>query len=186
MPNVYLIDIFNTISTNIRPQMLQTLQGYFNQLAKPPVPAMTCSWLATTVTATDLDILVYFLPFAKSLARKIYPKAPSPISGHDGLTIGDNPRISEVYVHTVDPTILADLTLHEIMHMKLKKGNEMHVLGGMAAATVTPTTKLTPQNIQLLAPALKTPLPQWTAGIQMMLDMVKAKASGDPMVDLLE
>ena len=70
MPNVYLIDIFNTISTNIRPQMLQTLQGYFNQLAKPPVPAMTCSWLATTVTATDLDILVYFLPFAKSLARK--------------------------------------------------------------------------------------------------------------------
>jgi len=144
---------------------------------------------------TDLDILVYFLPFGKSVVRKLVPSAPSSIAGHDGLTAGMNPRASEVYVHTFDGTALAKLAFHEIMHMKLKMGNEMHSLNncdktkppscGLMAFDVTDEHP-TASNISRMVTALRMPVPQWTGGIPILQQMKASIASGDVLTGITE
>jgi hypothetical protein len=144
----------------------------------PPPPGLSA--------LTDLDILVYFLPFGKSVVRKLVPRAPSSIAGHQGLTAGTSPRASEVYLHTYDGKLLAKVAFHEIMHMKLKMGNEMHCLNnccnttppscGLMAFDVT-DEELTADNIRRMIPALSMPVTQWTGGVQ-ILQKIKANIAG--------
>lgn len=153
----------------------------------PPPPGLS--------SLTDLDILVYFLPFGKSVVRRLVPSAPSPIAGHQGLTDGMNPRASEVYVQAFDGTLLAKLAFHEIMHMKLKMGNAMHSLNncdktrppscGLMAFDVT-DEDLTASNISRMVTALRMPVPQWTGGIPILQQMKASIASGDVLTGITE
>jgi len=186
MAEVYLFDMLHAVGDGLRGPIITQLNGYFKQLHGAGGPLMRCWWWRWDPEPSGMDILVYFVPFGKSVVRKLYPNAPSPISGHDGLTTGKNPRASEVYVKTSDPDILAKLTFHEIMHMKLRMGNEMHDLRGLASAVVTDKTNLSKDNIRLMAKALRTQVDQWTGGIQIMAQTIAASSAGDPLSDILE
>lgn len=180
MAAVYLYDMLNAVGSTNRDPVIRQLNGFFKQLNDNGALLMNCSWSQSEPNPiSSLDILVYFLPFGKSVARKKYPQAPSPIAGHDGLTAGQDPRVSEVYVHTSDPDIIAKLTFHEIMHMKQRMGNEMHSQGGLASAMVTAQTILTSDNIKRMVAVLQRPVNQWTGGIKIMADTAAAIASGD-------
>jgi hypothetical protein len=182
--NVYLFDLLHAVGD--RPAVVRQLHGYFQRLKAAGGPEMLCLWWYWDPDPSDLDILVYFLPFNKSVVRKLYPKSPDPLGGHHGLTNGANPRVSEVYVKTTDPDLIAKLAFHEIMHMKLRMGNEMHDLGGLASAVVTPETTLTPNNIELMKPALSKPVKQWAGGVTIMAKTAHAQAAGDPLSFILE
>ena len=151
----------------------------------PPLPPGLSS-------LTDLDILVYYVPWGKSVVTKLVKINVSPIAGHNGFTAGASPRASEVYVQ-YDPTLNAKLTFHEIMHMKLRMGYEMHCLNncckpgnspcGLAAADIT-NEGLTDDNIKRMVTALRTPVKQWTGGIPILAQVRDAMRRGDTMSGL--
>ena len=64
--------------------------------------------------------------------------------------------------HADSARALAVLAFHEAMHNLLKRGNDLHAMGGMglAAATVFPNSKLTQRNKELMAAAMGKNIPQ--------------------------
>ena len=80
--------------------------------------------------------------------------------------------------------MFAGLIFHETMHNKLALNNpQLHNQGGLAtgppeAPAIDENTNLSPDNIRVMASALDTPRPQWTAGLDML-----AKKAGVPDSD---
>jgi len=188
MPEVYIYDILEKVSASDKAVVTRNLNDYLSRCATKGVPVMRAWWWSWDPDPSGLDILVYVVPFGKSVVRKRYIKAPSPISGHDGLTYPTNnqPTISEVYYSGQDPETLAKLIFHEMMHMKLRMGNEMHSIGGLASASVGPDTDLTKPNIERMRPALRQSVQQWTDGIEILRQQKAAIDAGDTLTDVLE
>jgi hypothetical protein len=185
MPEVYLFDILDAVPSRHRNTVQSQLNGYFSRCS-PKGRFFRCWWWKWDPTPSEFDILIYFLPFGKSVVRKLYPEAPSPIGGHKGLTYGTKPRVSEVYVKDADPTLLANLAFHEAMHMKLQQGNGMHTQGGLASGDVSPGVQLSKDNIKSMQAALAKPVEQWTGGLQILYDSLAAVAAGDPLAPISE
>ena len=110
-----------------------------------------------------------------------------PPANHDGLTnaVGTE-TASEVYFHFNDITLIANLMFHEAMHNKLGLGNQqLHSRGGMGnglpggTGPITPTTLLSPRNIDDMARGLDAARPQWTGGMRMLANEWM-KSDNDP------
>lgn len=195
--NVYLFSGLGITSPMNRPTMsaqqildiTRTLQGYFDKVVRAHdalrLPgaqvfgSASVQWLASYPTVLPHELLIYLLPTGATVVSKGKVEAGKPPAGHDGLT---NPNLtggtgSEVYFHFNDATLIANLMFHEAMHNKLALGNAgLHPRGGLAdgpqggTGPITPTTPLTNRNIDDMARALGTSRPQWTAGIQLLVN----------------
>ncbi len=111
------------------------------------------------------ELLVYFMPAGKSVVKNV-PSLNKPPDLNAGGTTVHLAGASEVYVRGDDPVGLAKLAFHELMHNRLKQSDDqLHPQGGLAAATITPSTQLNARNIKSMSDALKNPITQWTAGI---------------------
>ncbi len=202
--NVYLFNglIINnkTTDSGLSAEQLgninQTVQGYFTQVVNKhdalagakgaKFGTALVRWITGPVVVAPTELLVYLLPFGSTLASNGRLERGSPPPNHDGLT---NPlagaTASEVYLHFSDTTVLANLIFHEAMHNKLGLGNTaLHAKGGMAGSPVSPSTQLTPTNIQDMATALEKPRPQWTAGIDLLV-AESNRSDNDPLKGLL-
>jgi hypothetical protein len=85
------------------------------------------------------------------------------------------------YTKTLDPKLLAALAFHEGMHNRLLLGQALHNRTGMAEATVTPSTVVTPENASQMAAALKTRVTQWPDGVMPLVHRRQRRDSGDPL-----
>ncbi len=134
------------------------------QLQSCPFSKSDFWWDPTSIS--DTDLLVYFVDSkADSLVRKIRPN--SPLGGGGTTHISTAGNLSEVYISAAsdadDPArALAVLAFHEAMHNLLKRGNDLHGMGGMglAAATVYPNSTLTKKNKELMAKVMGKKIPQ--------------------------
>ena len=109
------------------------------------------------------DVVIYFLlDSGQSLVRKKLGVEPPTTDG--GCTYFNGAvTLSEVYVDGSMPaTRLANVAFHELMHNKLKLGDGMHVLGGVAAKPTQENSRLNPESIRRMSKALFNPVPQYT------------------------
>ena len=112
------------------------------------------------------ELLVYFMPSRTSIVKNFVGTNASVDLSADGFTaFSATASASEVYVKSDDPVLLARLAFHELMHNRLKMGENLHHLGGLAAAVIYKDTPLTDSNIKRMAAVLRSPITQWTAGI---------------------
>jgi hypothetical protein len=195
--NVYLLNGLGisaqmnrtTLTSNQVNIITSTLKDYFDQVVKAHDAAKgakqfgssSINWISGPTAVADTELLVYLLPFGATVCSKGKLEQGSPPAGHDGLT---NPNLggtgSEVYLHTTEMKVIANLMFHECMHNKLKLGNAgLHSKDGLAAASVDDKTPLTPGNIKDMAGALEKSRPQWTAGIKLITDAA-AMDDNDP------
>ena len=129
------------------------------------------------VAPASNELLLYVMPRGKSIVA-LSPRARKqndPTA--DGVTnfmVG----ASEIYVtNSDDPVQKAKLAFHELMHNKLQLGqttehgpDALHnSQDGLGMEIIKEKTQLTKKNILTMAKALAKPVPQWTAGIQIVL-----------------
>jgi hypothetical protein len=109
-----------------------------------------------------------------ALSPRGRPQTDSTSDGFTNFMVG----ASEIYGTFINkPVLKAKLAFHECMHNKLRLGqttphgpDALHTSqDGLGMATIGEETPLTTRNIQTMARALATPVPQWTAGIQQVL-----------------
>jgi hypothetical protein len=186
---VYLCDVLDAIGPARRKDVRSHLQDYFNPIAQGggfPEGALVDYITATPQPATN-ELLIYFMPFSWSVANQMPGSTfVSPLGGHDGLTkfTKGGEAVSEVYANCADTRVLAHLAFHEAMHNKLRLGNDMHQQKGLASAAVDGAMRPSEDNTKRMKAALKTDRPQWTAGVGIMLNKSRQKASGDPAWNL--
>ena len=146
-----------------------TIFDYLIQIARATpgrfIPGPGWSYRAAHVQAHD--VVVYFvLDRSQSvLRRKLGIEPPGGVGG--GFTFFDGGvTLSEVYVEGSMPARrLANVAFHEVMHNKLKLGNEMHTLGGVAASPTQERAILSAEGIRRMSAALFRTVPQYTKGM---------------------
>jgi hypothetical protein len=166
------------------------LQGYFDRVGQAMQPAqkIVVSWTPGTPQLTAQDLLVYFTPVEYSVVSRFSGRAFDPLAvthwGYTNFKMA-NGRVteaaSEVYAKSLDTDTLAKLAFHEMMHSKLSLGQPLHSRNGLAQATVGSGTVLTAENVRDMAGAMRNAVPQWTAGISLMLAARQRRDSGDPL-----
>jgi hypothetical protein len=133
------------------------------------------TWATSCPTSFNAwDLLIYFIPSSlESIMSGINPNARP---GGNGLTAwrtsgsGSTAREetgSEVYANTGggDANLLGNLAFHEAMHNKGQLSDQqLHPTGGLAGATVTNFTQMTPAVRSLMARMLGQNRPQWLGG----------------------
>jgi hypothetical protein len=128
------------------------------------------------VTPAPNELLVYIMPPNLSVVASAPTKFPVDLTadGNTAWRVG----ASEVYARNLDhPVLLAKIAFHECMHNKLRLGqsvpngpDSLHdSQDGLGVKEFGEDAKLTSKNIKTMAKALNNPVPQWTAGIQMLL-----------------
>jgi len=124
------------------------------------------------------ELLVYIMPPGKSVVALSPGGSPQTDPTADGFT-NFRAGASEVYARNLNsPILIAKLAFHECMHNKLRLGqttpngpDALHnSQDGLGAATIKDTTPLTTRNMRTMSAAIQTPVPQWTAGIQLVLN----------------
>lgn len=135
------------------------------------------SWSLRAAHLQAHDVVVYFvLDPSQSVSRKKFEVAP-PANANGGFTLTTSKGVvSEVYVEGNMPARrLANIAFHEMMHNKLKMGDEMHVKGGLGLAQKTSEqwTVLSMDNIRLMSANLFRAVPQYTGS---MLESYKGEA----------
>jgi hypothetical protein len=199
MYNVYLasgLSIGNSMqSRSLKPNIIldvnRILQGYFDKVVrahdairgKPKFGSARVQWLAFTPTVQPHELLVYLLPLGSTMVKARSIGVGSPPPGHDGFTAlyaGGASAGSEVYDRfSNDAALIANLMFHEFMHNKLNLGDALHTRNGLAAATVSPSSQLTTENINDMAAALDTKRPQWVEGLA-LISARSAMPDSDP------
>jgi hypothetical protein len=116
------------------------------------------------------EMLVYFMPPGVSIVKNV-PGLTQPVDlslNGNTVWVGDL-RASEVYVVGQDAVLMAKLAFHELMHNRLKQGNAMHAAqDGLGAQTISAGTQITSTNMRSMAQVLRSPCPQWTAGVSIL------------------
>jgi hypothetical protein len=129
------------------------------------------------VSPAPNELLVYVMPPGKSIVAR----SPNARQQNDPTADGTTNFIagaSEIYATNINkPVLKAKLAFHELMHNKLRLGQTtahgpdgLHTTqDGLGMATIGEDTPLTRKNIVTMAKDLAKPVPQWTAGIQIVL-----------------
>ena len=143
------------------------LAEFFDEICQlPSCPFSTSDFWWDPTSISNTDLLIYFIDSkVDSLIHKIKPRTP--LGGGGTTHISSAGNLSEVYIAAASSAAdsakaLAVLAFHEAMHNLLKRGNDLHAMGGMglAAATVFPNSKLTQRNKELMAAAMGKNIPQ--------------------------
>jgi hypothetical protein len=151
------------------------MQEFFDAVCADPNTPYSNSdfwWNTSPGRVLAHEVVIYFVDNkGESLLKKL---GSSGGLGSTGTTrINASANLSEVYVAESVAAMgggsdiargFAVLAFHEAMHNKLKLDNKLHSVGGggLAAATVFANTKITPQNVAKMAPALSRAVPQET------------------------
>jgi hypothetical protein len=198
--NVYLCDILGDATENsTRLQINIILQDYFTRVTAGTsfAPALV-RWLADKPQIAANELLIYFMPSTNSIISVGKGGALSStfaFGSHWGYTdVIQGRTASEVYARTKNARVLANLAFHEAMHNKLRLDNRrLHngdglggspfVDAGDVGGLVTDTTPLTPTNIAAMAAALGNPVPQWTDGIDKLLQRRAMRDANDATWD---
>ncbi len=176
--NVFLIDIMNRIGSDERRAAVQSmLQQYFDPIAKKAnfKDGSAVQFVTNTPKPLDFELVAYYGSSAWHVVSQMPGgKMPKDAEG-GGLTVWNGKvTASDVSADTTtDTRTLANLTFHELMHNKLHMGEEMHGLGGLAAGTVDSAMRPSEKNNSVMSAALRNKRPQWTDGVQAMLDRNK-------------
>src|SRR5438093_8721758 len=128
MPEVYLFDFYDRVPKPWKAEATTTLNGYFKQCATKGVAALRAWWWSWDPTPGELDILVFIAPKMEEIWKLKYPQKELPDQSADGFTtweIGDE-VVSTVFPGPYGGEGYAMLIVHEIMHMKLRMGRDMH------------------------------------------------------------
>lgn len=182
--NVYLIDKAG-LGTS-KPAIRSTVETVFKEvITKAAKLKVTCgydsvqvTWPSSCPAVKDEDIVIYFKPPPSDKKGFVCTESTFATTG---LTTWDSAGVtrSEVYVPSCESgaspmaDVLGNLAVHEAMHNKLHLDNaKLHGKGGLAAAAVTGSTKLTDDNVKLFAPALANKHAQDATGIT---------CAGDPL-----
>jgi len=178
--NVYLVDITNRIgSGDRRNEVKAVLQSYFDTIAKKAKinDGARVSFVTVNPQAKTYELIAYYSSSGWHVVTEM-PGAKIPASAEGGLTLWNGHVTGSDVVADADTETrtIANLTFHELMHNKLKMGDEMHQLGGLAASTVDSSMRPSEKNVAAMSAALMTPRPQWTGGFAELL------ARGKPVV----
>ena len=103
------------------------------------------------------------------------PGAKIPADSEGGLTLWNGKVTGSDVVADGDTETrtIANLTFHELMHNKLRMGDEMHRQGGLAASPVDSSMRPSDKNIAAMSAALLKPQPQWTGGFAELTERAK-------------
>jgi hypothetical protein len=152
------------------------IKALFDEVCASPLTSYSTSdywWNSAAGDVRSGEVLIYFLTErSDSLVRQVQSGAGLGQAGTTLIRTAGN--ISEVYVKESlaamggGSTIargLAVLAFHEAMHNKLRLGNSLHSTGGggVAATTIYADSELKQRNIDLMARALATAVPQDTS-----------------------
>lgn len=197
MIRVILSDPLVSIGRNdVYLSIMRLLQGFFDRVSQrlPASDRIQVLFPPGGFQAGDRDIIVYFTPTDFSVVARLTKESIDPLTQpHWGLTKSEQPtaggavgaaplkRASEVYPRMIDAEVLARLAFHEAMHNKLRLGNEMHTQGGMASKSVGAETPLTDANIAAMAAAMRSPVPQWPEGFEVLRQARIRRDNNDPM-----
>jgi hypothetical protein len=182
MPEVYLFDFFNAVHKDVKAETVKTLNGYLKSCATKGVAPLRAWWWSWDPQPGDLDILIFISSKYDEIWKLKYPKKDLEDWTADGFTtwVPGDEVVSTVFRGPYGGEGYAMLIFHEIMHMKLRMGKEMHSLGGLASACVSPNcsppvTGLSKDNIIRMRDAfVRSRVKQWPAGPA----LVFAKAQG--------
>jgi hypothetical protein len=152
--------VMNTITYQLWDLVFQVGQSMSSKNRLIPSPG----WSYQASDLEPWDVVVYFVRDpSRSIAARLGSSSSDDNAGLTAFT--SSGVVSEVYVEGNGPgEKLALIAFHEIMHNKLQRGNDMHKNGGggVAVSPVQGWEQLTPKNKQLMAAALRTPVPQYT------------------------
>jgi len=151
-----------------------------SQLAALFAGCLGSTYDSNTVVAADTstmpsgaELLVYFVKSGQSVVKNVPLVVDLTAMGSTAYQSG----ASEVRVTSSSAALLARLAFHELMHNRLKASDAtLHPQGGLAAATVSDTTALSPANAAAMSAVIGTPIVQWTAGIAILTN-----GKNDPM-----
>ncbi len=142
-------------------------------------------WSSSCPTAKSIknhELLIYI---CDGVTDSVVSTFFSSRSGACGTTSWkNNVTGSEVYVKSCnsDAIIVANVAFHEALHNKGHwSDRKLHGKfggDGLASATVSAKTELTPKNIKLMANVIKKKRPQWTGGCKYFTDPLRGMALG--------
>lgn len=169
---VYLCDVLGCVPRDSLAKINTVLQDFFTKIVAASgnkFQSTLVHWVAYQPAPEPHELLLYFVP-DRSLSVIQEAGGPSGGSGH-GLTwwrdsVG---AVSEVYTSKQrDPTMLALVGFHELMHNKLRLSDPLlHPKGGLAADPVQGNSP-SPSNVRDMAAALPKAAPQWARGVSIM------------------
>ena len=174
---VYLVDITNRIgSDDRRAEVKSVLQSYFDLIAKKAAlkDGARVSFVTTNPQPKDNELIAYYSSSGWHVVTEM-PGAKIPADFEGGLTLWNGKVTGSDVVADgdTDTRTIANLTFHELMHNKLRMGDEMHRQGGLAASPVDSSMRPSEKNIAAMSAALLKPRPQWTGGFAELTERAK-------------
>jgi hypothetical protein len=193
--SVFLVDPLGVVPTNLKMSTMSVLQTYFNAVtaSNNNADTVTVTWPGGMPFVANTDMIVYYLDFGHTLATQKFGEVTSGAAGlpfldSSGQTIlPPVTTMSEVYMTNFDPTVLANVTFHELMHNKLQLGDSMHSMDGLRKGApqggLGPTDTISSGNIADMAPVISAPVPQFVAGFGVLMTAAASQIARDPTWD---
>jgi hypothetical protein len=192
MKFVYLLDPMAAIGSLSRySDIMGALQGHFDKVAAHMKERILVAFIPAVPTPTAHDLIIYFVPSEISIVSQFAGRPRNPITDDgDGFTaiktstsggVTTASAASEVYLNTTNAKQLAALAFHEAMHNRLALGDRLHARDGMAQATVTPDTSVTPANASQMAAGFARSVKQWPDGVLQLVNRRIRRDGGDPL-----
>lgn len=185
MAEVYLFDFFSIVPSQAKPDVIKVLDRYLAACATKGSEPLRAWWWHADPSPSDLDVLVFITMRSHEIWKLKYPKKDLSDSSADGFTTwnpGDE-VVATVFAGPYGGEGYAMLIFHEIMHMKLREGEEMHARGGLASACVSPhckipVTDITKENIAVMKNAfVHNRVKQWKDGPEKVFGKAQFEAS---------
>ena len=172
--NIYLVDITNRIGSDDRRERRSkaALQSYFDPIAKKAgvKEGANVQFVTEDPQAKDNELHRVLLDIRLACRHRNGRRARVPAPSEGGLTYWNGKVTGSDVVADGDSETrtIANLTFHELMHNKLKMGDEMHSLGGLAVSVVDSSLRPSTGNVARMSAALLTKRPQWTGGFEQL------------------
>ncbi len=169
----FIADPLGTLNPALLTQVQSELAGLFAGCLGSAYDSNTVVAADTSTMPSGAELLVYFVKSGQSVVKNVPLVVDLTAMGSTAYQSG----ASEVRVTSSSAALLARLAFHELMHNRLKSTDAvLHPQGGLAAATVSDTTALSPANAAAMSAVIGTPIVQWTAGIAILTN-----GKNDPM-----
>jgi hypothetical protein len=174
---VYLVDITNRIgSDDRRTEVKAVLQSYFDPIAKKAgvKDGARVSFVTENPHPQKNELIAYYSTSGWHVVTQM-PGGKVAAATEGGLTLWNGKVTGSDVVADADTDTrtIANLTFHELMHNKLRMGDKMHRLGGLAVSTVDSSMRPSEQNIAAMSAALLKAGPQWTGGFAELTERAK-------------
>jgi hypothetical protein len=169
----FIADPLGTLNPALLTQVQSELKGLFAGCLGATYTDNTVVTADTSTVPSGAELLVYFVKSGQSVVKNVPAVVDLTAMGSTIYQSG----ASEVRVTSSSAPLLARLAFHELMHNRLQASDAtLHPQGGLAAASVSDTTALSPANATAMSNVIGTPITQWTQGIAILTN-----GKNDPM-----